>query len=181
MPLDATTVIALLAVGLAIGAASGMLGIGGGIFIIPALVFFFGLTHTQAVGTSLGMLLPPIGIFAFLTYYRAGHVHVPMSMFTAIGFALGAYFSSKLVARGIVPESALRVLFAFAMLYIAGNMLFRGEPRVHAAVATVSLVAGFAIVHFVMKLLGRRWEKAPAPAQIYQERVRHPFEPDYEI
>src|SRR5688572_7582527 len=65
-----TTVIGLLALGGAIGAVS---GIGGGLLVIPALVFFFGLTHTQAVGTSLGMLLPPIGIFAFLTYYRVRH------------------------------------------------------------------------------------------------------------
>lgn len=181
MHLDLTTVIGLLAVGLAIGAMSGMLGIGGGVLIIPALVFFFGLTHTQAVGTSLGMLLPPIGIFAVLTYYRAGHVNVPMSMFTALGFAIGAYLGSKLVVHGVMPEAALRVFFAFVMLYIAGNILFRGEPAVRAAMATVALMAGFAIVRIVMKSLGRRWEKAPSAALIYQERVRQPFEPDYEI
>jgi len=77
MHIGVTTVIGLLALGGAIGAVSGMLGIGGGLLVIPALVFFFGLTHTQAVGTSLGMLLPPIGIFAFLTYYRVRHPFQP--------------------------------------------------------------------------------------------------------
>jgi uncharacterized membrane protein YfcA len=181
MGMDVTTVIGLLAVGVAIGTVSGMLGIGGGIFVIPALVFFFGLTHTQAVGTSLGMLLPPIGIFAFLTYYRANQVNVPMAMLCAVGFALGAYLGGKLVVRGVVPEATLRVLFAFFMLYVAGNILLRGEPRVRAATATVALMAAFAAMRFVMKLLGRRWEKAAPAAQVYQERVQHPFEPDYEI
>jgi uncharacterized membrane protein YfcA len=181
MQIDVTTVIGLLAVGVAIGAVSGMLGIGGGIFVIPALVFFFGLTHTQAVGTSLGMLLPPIGIFAFLAYYRAGHVNMPIAMFCAIGFAIGAYFGSRLVTRGVVPEGTLRMLFAFFMLYIAGNILFRGEPRVRAATSTVALLAAYGVARFVMKLVGRRWEKRPAAAELYRERVRHPFEPDYEI
>ncbi len=181
MQIEVTTVLGLLAIGMAIGTASGMLGIGGGVFVIPALVFFFGLTYTQAVGTSLGMLLPPIGIFAFLTYYRAGHVNVPMSLCCAIGFAFGAYLGSKLIARGLVPEGTLRMLFAFFMLYIAGNILFRGEPRVRAATATVALVAAFFATRIFLKLLGRRWEKGPPAQQVYQERVRHPFEPDYEI
>ena len=152
------TVIGLLAVGVAIGAVSGMLGIGGGIFIIPALVFFFGLNHTQAIGTSLGMLLPPIGIFAFLTYYRAGNVNVPIASLCAVGFAFGAYLGSKLVARGVVPESTLRLLFAFFMLYVASNILFKGEPRVHAAIETIVILGGYALARFAMRLLGKQWE-----------------------
>ena len=181
MQIGVTTVIGLLALGGAIGALSGMLGIGGGVLVIPALVFFFGLTHTQAVGTSLGMLLPPIGIFAFLTYYRAGQVNMPMAMLCAVGFAIGAYVGAKLVAHSVVPEGTLRVLFAFFMLYVAGTILFKEEPRVRAATATIALMAAFAAARFFMKLLGRRWERETSAAQVYQERVRHPFEPDYEI
>src|SRR5688500_13539134 len=149
MHIGATTVIGLLALGGAIGAVSGMLGIGGGLLVIPALVFFFGLTHTQAVGTSLGMLLPPIGIFAFLTYYRAGHVNVPMAAWCAAGFAMGAYLGGQFVARGAVPEGMLRVLFALFMLYVAGNILFRGEPRVRAATATVAVLGAALLTRVV--------------------------------
>ena len=181
MQIGVTTVLGLLALGGAIGALSGMLGIGGGLLVIPALVFFFGLTHTQAVGTSLGMLLPPIGIFAFLTYYRAGHVNVPMATLCAAGFAIGAYVGAKLVAHSVVPEGTLRVLFALFMLYVAGSILFKDEPRVRAATATVAVMAAFAATRFAMKLLGRRWERETSAAETYQERVRHPFQPDYEI
>ena len=181
MQIGVTTVIGLLALGGAIGAVSGMLGIGGGLLVIPALVFFFSLTHTQAVGTSLGMLLPPIGVFAFLTYYRAGQVNMPMAMLCAAGFAIGAYVGAKLVAHSVVPEGTLRALFAFFMLYVATTILFKEEPRVRAASATIAVMAAFAATRFVMKLLGRRWEKGLPAEQLYRERVRHPFEPDYEI
>lgn len=181
MQMDVTTVAGLLVTGAAIGALSGMLGIGGGVFIIPVLVFFFGLSYTQAVGTSLGMMLPPIGLFAFLTYYRAGQADVRAAALCAAGFAVGAYLGSKLVARGVIPEGALRVLFALFMLYVASNILFRGEPRVRAATATVAVLAAALLARLGLKMLGRRWEKAPTAAQVYHERVRHPFEPDYEI
>lgn len=181
MQIDVTTAIGLLAVGAAIGTASGMLGIGGGVFVIPALVFFFGLSHTQAVGTSLGMLLPPIGIFAFLTYYRAGYVNIPMALCCAIGFAFGAYLGSKLVARGIIPEGTLRLLFAFLMLYVAGSILFRGEPAVRAATSTLAVLGAAFVTRLGLKMLGRRWERLPPAAEVYRERVRHPFAPDYEI
>src|SRR5687767_4222831 len=107
----------LLAIGLAIGVVSGMLGIGGGVFVIPALVILFGFSQKAAVGTSLGMLLPPIGIFAFLAYYRAGHVDLRAALLLAAAFAIGAYVGGRIVIAGFVPENVLRLLFVFFMLY----------------------------------------------------------------
>src|SRR5436190_3751291 len=95
----------LLAVGLAIGILGGMLGIGGGVLVIPTLVTLYGFTYPQAVGTSLGMLLPPIGIFAFLSYYRSGNVSLAAAGMLALGFAVGAFFGAKLITTGKIPEN----------------------------------------------------------------------------
>src|SRR5690348_18362250 len=76
-------------VGLAVGSIAGMLGIGGGVLVIPALVFLFGFSQKVAVGTSLAMLLPPIGIFALMPYWRDGNVRLGPAMLLAAGFAAG--------------------------------------------------------------------------------------------
>ena len=116
-----SVILGLLLLGSVIGIISGMLGIGGGILVIPALVFLFSFTHKQAVGTSLGMLLPPIGIFAFLQYYRAQQVNAWAAVLLALGFAAGAWGGAWLVTSGRVPERVLRVGFAMFIIYVAGN------------------------------------------------------------
>src|SRR5437660_1737198 len=123
-------------IGLAVGVISGLLGIGGGVLVIPALVSLFHFSQTRAIGTSLGMLLPPIGIFAFMEYYRGGNVNVGASLILAGGFAIGAYFGGKWVNTGKVPEDVLRTLFAVLLLYIAGSFLFRQQPKVRAVIYT---------------------------------------------
>src|SRR5258706_1749619 len=113
------TVAGMIALGFAIGTLSGMLGIGGGVLVIPALMFFFGMTHTMAVGTSLGMLLPPIGIAAFLTYYRAGHVDLAAAGLLALGFMAGAWGGAVLLTQQIGPASLFKALVAVFLLFIA--------------------------------------------------------------
>ena len=172
----------LLAIGLAIGVVSGMLGIGGGVFVIPALVILFGFSQKAAVGTSLGMLLPPIGIFAFLAYYRAGHVDLRAALLLAAAFAIGAYVGGRVVIAGFVPENVLRLLFVFFMLYVAGVMLFRNDPVVRAVSGALAISAAYAVAYFVMRRLGRKWDEAPVSvAQEYRQRRKEPFSPDYEI
>src|SRR5437879_1042859 len=82
--------------GLVAGALAGLLGIGGAIFIVPALVFFFGWEQHIAQGTTLAMLVPPIGILAAWTYYRAGHVDIKVAGLMCIGFFAGGYFGAVL-------------------------------------------------------------------------------------
>jgi len=81
-----------LLLGVAVGILSGVIGIGGGILIVPVLVYAFHMTQHKAQGTSLGALLLPIGLFAFLQYYRAGNVDVRAAIAIAIGFLVGGYF-----------------------------------------------------------------------------------------
>jgi uncharacterized membrane protein YfcA len=81
-----------LVLGVVIGIISGMIGIGGGAFLIPALIFFYGMSQKTAQGTSVATLLLPIGIFAFWTYYKAGHVDLKLGLLIAVGFAVGGWF-----------------------------------------------------------------------------------------
>src|ERR1035437_10397032 len=89
--------IILLLIGLAAGLMSGMLGIGGGIIIIPALVTLLGFSQKEAQGTSLGLLLPPIGILAVLNYYKAGYLNLRAAGIMIITFIIGSYITSKFV------------------------------------------------------------------------------------
>ncbi|HSI35286.1 MAG: TSUP family transporter [Phycisphaerae bacterium] len=167
--------------GLVIGTLAGLLGIGGGVLVIPALVFLFGFPQRIAVGTSLAMLLPPIGIFAILPYWRAGNVSVGAAAWLAAGFAVGGFVGGWLANSGVLSERLLRVTFALFMLYVAGNMLFRSENRVAAALKTGLLMLGFAAVYAGARLLGRRLERRMEMTEEYRKRLGAPLAPDYEI
>jgi len=172
---------ALVAVGLLIGIGGGMLGIGGGVLVIPALVVLFKQPHETAVGTSLAMLLPPIGIFAFLEYYRRGNVNVPMAMYLAIGFAIGAYVGGRLANSGKIPTGALRMFFAFFLLYVAANIIFQSDSRVWATIKTAALIIGTGALYLALRAFGKRMEKRLSPHETFASALREPLRPDYEI
>src|ERR1700726_4660169 len=90
------TVIIIILVGLAAGILSGLVGIGGGIIIVPALIFFLGFSQHQAQGTSLGILLLPAGIFAVLNYYKQGYIDIKVVLILFVGFVLGGWLGSKI-------------------------------------------------------------------------------------
>lgn len=109
-------------VGLFAGIMSGLLGIGGGVIVIPALVFLFGLSQHQAQGTTLAMLVPPIGLLAAYTYYKAGYVDLRMAAFLCLGFFFGGFFGAKLA--NAVPDLVLRVVFGIFMIAVSIKMIF---------------------------------------------------------
>ena len=176
------TALVVVSIGLAIGAISGMIGIGGGVLVIPVLMIGFGFSQAKANGTSMAMLLPPIGLFAVLSYGRAGNVEWRFASLLAVGFAAGAYFGAKLVNSGKINPTTLRVLFAMLLLYIAARVLFRAGGRAVAALETSLLILGFTATFTVMRLLGRRWNR-PRPdwAAIYRQKQSGSSEHDYEI
>jgi uncharacterized membrane protein YfcA len=176
-----STALALVAIGLLIGTLSGMVGIGGGILVIPVLMLFFNFPQARANGTSLAMLLPPIGIFAVLAYWRAGNVDWRYAGLLALGFAAGAYVGARLVNGGWINPVALRVTFALLLAYCAGRVLFRSGGRAGAALETSLLVVGFGLSYLLMRLLGRRWRQAPQWGAIYRRKQTLPLEYDYEI
>lgn len=108
--------------GVAAGLLSGMLGIGGGIVLIPALVFIFGLTQLQAQGTTLALMIPPIGLLAALRYYQAGNVKLDIAGFICLGFFVGGLIGANLVQN--LPEPLLRKTFAAFLFFISLRMFF---------------------------------------------------------
>src|SRR5262245_30631859 len=107
--------------GVAVGFLSGFLGIGGGIIIVPALIFLFKLSQQEAQGTTLAMLVPPIGILAAWTYYKRGFVNVEMAAFLCVGFFLGSFFGARLAT--VLPTALLEKVFGVAMLIIGLKMI----------------------------------------------------------
>jgi len=103
-----------LLIGAAVGAVSGMFGIGGGVFVIPAMVYFYGFNQKMATGTSLGMLLPPIGILAFWQYYKADLVDVPAVILLIAGFLVGSYLSAGYTIT--LPEILVKRLFGVLLI-----------------------------------------------------------------
>ena len=110
-----------LLLGLVIGVISGMIGIGGGAFLIPALLFFYGMSQKTAQGTSLATLLLPIGIFAFWTYYKAGHVDMKLAVLIAVGFAIGGWFGGLWAQH--LSDVVLRRGFAVLLIALAIKLI----------------------------------------------------------
>jgi uncharacterized membrane protein YfcA len=111
-----------IVLGLVVGAISGLIGIGGGAFLIPALVFFFGMSQLRAQGTSITTLLLPIGIFAFWEYYKNGQVDIKLALLISLGFALGGWLGGSWAQR--IPEDVLRKAFAILLVLIATKLAF---------------------------------------------------------
>jgi uncharacterized membrane protein YfcA len=114
-------ILILLLIGLFAGMLSGMIGVGGGIVIVPALIFFLGFNQHQAQGTSLGLLMLPVGILAVLNYYHKGHIDIGYVGIMAIGFVLGGYLGSKLALN--ISELVLKRFFAIILFYTAFKMM----------------------------------------------------------
>lgn len=115
------TILVLILIGIVAGVLSGLVGIGGGIIIVPALVFFLGFPQKMAQGTSLGILLLPVGILGVLQFYKAGYINVPSVWLVALGFLAGGYFGSKIALS--LPQETLKKIFAILLLLVAFKML----------------------------------------------------------
>jgi uncharacterized membrane protein YfcA len=108
--------------GLLTGIFSGMFGLGGGIVVIPALVLVFGLSQHQAQGTTLAMMVPPIGLLAAWTYYKEGFVDLKIAALLCLGFFFGGLVGAKIVVG--LSEPVLRKIFGVALLLISLKMIF---------------------------------------------------------
>jgi uncharacterized membrane protein YfcA len=111
----------LIAIGIVTGIMAGMLGIGGAIIMIPALVYIMGMNQLTAQGTSLAVMLPPIGIIAAYNYYKAGQVNIKFAIILAVCFLVGSYFGSKLSLT--LPQPLLKKIFGVLLLLVAAKML----------------------------------------------------------
>ncbi len=115
------TIIILLCIGLVAGILSGVVGVGGGIIIVPALVYFLCMSQHEAQGTSLAVLLLPVGAFAVYNYYKAGYVNVQATLIIATTFLLGGFIGAKLSIA--LSEETIKKVFGVLLLAIALKMI----------------------------------------------------------
>jgi uncharacterized membrane protein YfcA len=121
MKMSTSMILILIVIGILTGVMAGMLGIGGAIIMIPALVFILGISQQTAQGTSLAVMLPPVGIIAAYNYYKAGQVNIKFAIILAVFFLFGSYFGSKIALN--IPQAALKKIFGVLLLLIAAKML----------------------------------------------------------
>ena len=114
-------VLLLALVGFFAGVLSGLVGVGGGVIIVPCLVLFLGFSQQSAQGTSLGLLLLPVGIFAVINYYNKGYIDIKVVLIMSIAFIAGGWLGSKLALQ--LSQEALRKIFAVVLIYTAFRML----------------------------------------------------------
>ena len=149
--------------GLAIGIISGMLGIGGGVLLIPGLMLLLGFTQQEAQGTSLAAMVPPIGIFAAVVYYQHGHVQIPVAALVALGFAIGALLGAMCVPY--VSVSWLRLGFGALLLYVGMSFMLGRTGIRYAAAMPAGVSLGLAALGAWLRIARRATarEKFPAP------------------
>lgn len=111
----------IIVIGIITGITAGMLGVGGAIIMVPALIYFLGFSQHMAQGTSLAVMLPPIGILAAYNYWKAGHVDWRIALILAVTFIIGSYFGSKLAIT--MPQHLLKKIFGLILLIVALRML----------------------------------------------------------
>jgi len=119
--MSTSMILILVVIGIITGVMAGMLGIGGAIIMIPALVFLLGISQQTAQGTSLAVMLPPVGIIAAYNYYKAGQVNIRFAIILAVFFLVGSYFGSKLALT--IPQNVLKKIFGILLLLVAAKML----------------------------------------------------------
>jgi uncharacterized protein len=120
--MNLVTIIILVLIGLMAGVFGGMFGVGGAIIMIPALVYFLGVDQHTAQGTSVAIMLPPIGLFAAYNYYKAGQVNIWYAVIIAMAFMVGGYFGSKIAM--VLPESIMKKVFGILLILVALKMIF---------------------------------------------------------
>ena len=125
--MDIQTILIIILVGISAGILGGLVGVGGGIIIVPALVYFIGFSQKTAQGTSLGLIMLPVGILGVLQYYKQGHVDFRVVAMLAVGFLAGSYFGSKIALS--LPQETVKKIFALLMIIIAVKMLFFDKPK----------------------------------------------------
>jgi uncharacterized membrane protein YfcA len=122
--MDQQTILILVAIGAFAGVLSGFVGVGGGVVIVPALVYTLGMSQHSAQGTSLFVLLLPIGILAVYNYWKGGQINWKFGLIIALAFVLGGYVGSKLALK--LSPAIVKLIFGVIMAYVSFKMILSG-------------------------------------------------------
>jgi len=122
--MNSQEIIILAMIGLAAGVFGGMVGLGGGVIMIPAMIYFLGMNQISAQGTSLAVMLPPVGILAVMNYYKSGQINLKYALIIAVTFTIGGYFGSKIALN--LPVDIVKKIFGLALIAMALKMIFKG-------------------------------------------------------
>lgn len=122
--MDTQTILILVVIGILAGILSGFVGIGGGVIIVPALVYALSMTQHEAQGTSLFILLLPVGILAVNNYWRTGNINWKFGLIVAITFVIGGYIGSKIALR--ISPAVVKLIFGVLMAYVSFRMILSG-------------------------------------------------------
>lgn len=173
-------IILYLLVGLFVGGISGTLGIGGGVLLIPILVWIFGFDHQKATGTTLAVLVPPIGLLAAWEYYQKGLMDLPAALFIATTFVIGAYGGALLMP--LIPVVQLRLFFGLLLIFVAVRFLLASDSEVASAFVGLLAVGLAWVVYVGLRWLGRRYPSRPdLQATIQASKEKSRSEADYYI
>ena len=124
------TILILSIIGLFAGILSGFVGVGGGVIIVPALVFFLGLTQHEAQGTSLFVLMMPVVALAVLNYWKAGNVNWKFALIIATTFLVGGFIGSKLSLR--LSPGLVKLIFGIFMAYVSFKLIVSGYTSINS-------------------------------------------------
>jgi len=122
--METQTIYVLIVIGILAGILSGFVGVGGGVVIVPALVYVLGMGQHEAQGTSLFILLLPIGILAVMNYYKSGNINWKFGLIVAGAFVIGGYVGSKLALK--LSEGVVKLIFGFIMAFVSFKMVMSG-------------------------------------------------------
>jgi len=115
--------ILIIVIGLIAGVFSGLVGLGGGVIVVPALIAFFGFSQHTAQGTTLAMMIPPVGLLAAWTYYQHGHVDLKVAGLLVVGFVFGGYFGAKLAL--MIPKDVMQKIFGLSIIIVGLRMMLK--------------------------------------------------------
>jgi uncharacterized protein len=171
-----------LGIGLTVGSVSGALGIGGGILLVPALIWFCGFEPRIAAGTTLAVLVVPVVLPAAWRYHAARLTDVEAALWIAAAFAVGGYCGAYLVVHHLLPEVALRIGFGLVMVFIAVRMILSADSEAANAAAGLTAMLGGWLLFLYLRLLGRRHLNRPDLGQQIRMMQQHGHgETDYHI
>ncbi len=122
--MDTQSIVILIAIGIGAGMLSGFVGVGGGVVIVPALMYAFSMSQYEAQGTSLFVLLLPVGILAVQNYWKSGNVNWSFGLIIALTFVIGGYIGSKIALR--INPAIVKLVFGILMAYVSIKMIATG-------------------------------------------------------